>query len=322
MLKKLFSTEEPQPEAPKRGASATVYKKTDEPKHKVGKGWFRRIKPIARSANNDTQEVQPSSQTAVDADHDVLPRWQAIDGDWWIKPATILTALAVFFALGNYAFGSLYSWLDQPVERVTFAGNTRHLDRQQIAAKSVALMDGGLLSADIQAVKEGIQANPWVYQVGISRRWPASLYLTVTEEVPIARWGEDGLLNHEGDIFWPDDVAKYNALPRLKGPSSNTGMMMSEYYDLNQMLRNTGLQLVELQLEARGAWTLLLDNGIRVIVGRDQVVARLERFLKVYQQRLQAEADAGRIEQIDIRYNNGIAVKWRPLAATDEQQQG
>lgn len=321
MFKKLFSTQDAQPEAPKRGASATVYKKTDDVKHNVG-GWFKRIKPIVRLAKNDTQEAVPTSPADVDLGQDALPRWLGIDGDWWIKPATILTALAVFFALGNYAFGSLYHWLDQPVERVTFAGNTRHLDRQQIAAKSVALMEGGLLSADIQAVKEGIQANPWVYQVGISRRWPASLYLTVTEEVPIARWGEDGLLNHEGDIFWPDDVAKYSALPRLKGPSSNTGMMMSEYYDLNQMLRNTGLQLVELQLEARGAWTLLLDNGIRVIVGRDQVVARLERFLKIYQQRLQAEADAGRIEQIDIRYNNGIAVKWRPLAATDEQQQG
>lgn len=320
MLKKLFSVEQPTPEPPKRGASATVYKKTEQPKNKMA-GWFGRVKKAQPTAKTDTPTAKQNSTQLV-AEHSEGPWWNRIDGDWWVKPATILTALMVFVVLMSNAYGSLYNWLDQPVEQVIFTGNTQHLDRQQIAAKSVALMNGGLLSADIQAVKAGIQVDPWVYQVGVGRRWPASLYLTVTEEVPIARWGEDGLLNHEGDIFWPDDVAKYSALPRLRGPSSNTGMMMSEYYDLNQMLRNTGLRLVELKLEARGAWTLLLDNGIRVVVGRDQVVARLERFLTIYQQRLQAEADAGRIEQIDIRYNNGIAVKWRPLAATDEQQKG
>lgn len=320
MLKKLFTADQPTPEPPKRGASARVYKQIDS-QPKQGDGWLARLKPAQRALKQAAQE-QPRVKKEVLVEPTESVRWHGIDGDWWIKPATILTALAVFIALANYAYGSLYRWLDQPVGQVTFAGDTQHLDRQQIAAKSVALMTGGLLSADIQAVKTGIQANPWVYQIGISRRWPASLYLNVIEEVPIARWGEDGLLNHEGDIFWPDDVAKYNTLPRLKGPSSHTGMMMAEYYDLNQMLRRSGLQLVELKLEARGAWTLLLDNGIRVVVGRDQVVARLERFLTIYQQRLQAEAEAGQIEQIDIRYNNGIAVKWRPQAAADEQQKG
>ncbi|MDO6562890.1 cell division protein FtsQ/DivIB [Amphritea sp. 1_MG-2023] len=355
MLKKLFSHQTQAPEAPKRGASATVYKKAESNTEQKARGWINRLKVFKASENEAEQtHLNRDTITANTADsgkdaggrakgtakdstkangiNRAIDNASAIDraidsaidedGDWWIKPATLLTALAVFIALAHYSFGSLYRWLDQPVQQVTFAGSTQHLDRQQVAAKSVALMDGGLLSADIEAVKAGIQADPWVYQVGVSRRWPAALYLTVTEEVPVARWGEDGLLNHEGDIFWPDDVAKYSALPRLKGPSSHTGMMMAEYYDLNQMLRKTGLQLIELQLEARGAWTLLLDNGIRVVVGRDQVVARLERFLTVYQQRLQAEADAGRIEQIDIRYNNGIAVKWRPLAATDEQQKG
>ncbi len=83
----------------------------------------------------------------------------------------------------------------------------------------MALMDGGLLSADLEAVKHGIQANPWVYQVGVTRRWPAALYLQVTEEVPVARWGSDGLLNHEGDIFWPEQLSRYSELPLLTGPS-------------------------------------------------------------------------------------------------------
>ncbi len=323
MLKKLFSTAEQPPEPPKRGASATVHKKTEP------RGVSKRFWLFERSADveGDTEKKQRPDRSQPGVGETVPATgepqyWNSIDGDWWLKPATILTALAVFVALANYGYGTVYRWLDKPVERVSFDGTTRHLDRQQLAASSVALMHGGLLSADLNAVKAGIQENPWVYQVGVTRRWPAALYLQITEEVPVARWGDDGLLNHEGDIFWPDEAASYTSLPLLKGPSGNTAMMMSEYYDLNQMLRNVGLQLVELKLEARGAWTLILNNGIKVVVGRDQVVARLERFLTVYQQRLQAEADAGRIEQIDIRYNNGIAVKWRPEVTTNDQQKG
>ncbi len=323
MLKRLFSSAEPPPEVPKRGASATVHKKAEKGRENKRFWLFERSAEADSTAAKGSQSTRPDSggDETADASGEVQ-RWYGIDGDWWIKPATILTALAVFVGLTNYCYGTVYRWLDKPVERVTFDGSTQHLDRQQLAASSVALMDGGLLSADLEAVKAGIQENPWVYQVGVSRRWPAALYLQITEEVPVARWGGDGLLNHEGDIFWPDEAASYTSLPLLHGPSANTALMMSEYYDLNQMLRNAGLQLVELKLEARGAWTLILNNGIKVVVGRDQVVARLERFLTVYQQRLQAEADAGRIEQIDIRYNNGIAVKWRPEVTTNDQQKG
>lgn len=246
-----------------------------------------------------------------------LPRLN-VDGDWWLKPATVLTALAVFVALSGKLTGQFYQWLDQPVNQVVIDGEMRHLQRHILANEAVALMDGGLLSADLAQLKEGIQANPWVYQVGVARQWPATLYLQIREEVPVARWGNRGLLNHEGDIFWPEHMQAYSSLPLMQGPAGDTALLMEQYYDLNQMLRGIQLQVTELKFEARGAWTLTLENGIRVVIGREQVVERLERFLAVYQLRLRDDADAGRIEQIDIRYNNGLAVKWRPQTDTEK----
>lgn len=260
---------------------------------------------------------QPETESGKAGFEWKLPRFN-IDADWWLKPATILTALAVFAALSGKLFGHVYNWLDQPVTQVVIEGELRHLQRQSLANDSVAMMDGGLLSADLEQLKEGIKANPWVYQVGVARQWPAALYLQVREEVPVARWGRSGLLNHEGDIFWPEQMAAYGDLPLMQGPAGDTALMMEQYYDLNQMLRTVQLQVTELKFEARGAWTLTLENGIRVVIGREQVVERLERFLTVYDLRLKQAADAGRIEQIDIRYNNGLAVKWR--SEKDEQK--
>lgn len=266
--------------------------------------------------------VVRNSESAIDEKYDMQAGKQnklQIDGDWWLKPATIISALAVFIALGSSLLGKVYVWLDQPVAAVTVSGETLYLDKTVLANNTISVLTGGLLSTDLEKVKSEIQAHPWVYQIKVNRRWPASLQLDVREEVPVARWGNSGLLNHEGDIFWPEQSEQYTQLPQLQGPSSNTGKIMSQYYDLNQMLRNIGLQVVGLNLEARGAWTLQLNNGVRLVVGREQIVERLDRFIKLYQSRLRNDAEAGRIEQIDIRYNNGLAVKWRKQPALEAE---
>ena len=133
--------------------------------------------------------------------------------------------------------------------------------------------------------------------------------------MPVARWGDKGLLNHQGDIFWPELKPEYRALPRLSGPAHETVRIMQQFHDLNRMFSSEGLRLTGLTLETRGAWTLELDNGIRVIAGREQLVPRLKRFLSIYRQNLAEKA--GQIEQIDIRYTNGVAVSWRAGAGQD-----
>ncbi len=90
---------------------------------------------------------------------------------------------------------------------------------------------------------------------------------------------------------------------------------MQQFHDLNRMFSSEGLRITALTLETRGAWTLQLSNGIRVVAGREQLVPRLRRFLIIYRQKLAARA--GQIEQVDIRYTNGVAVSWRAGAGQD-----
>ena len=56
------------------------------------------------------------------------------------------------------------------------------------------------------------------------------------------------------------------------------------------------------------------EPGPRVILGRDHLVARMERFVVVYGQVLQKQLDA--VRYADARYANGVAVRWdEPLVA-------
>lgn len=229
--------------------------------------------------------------------------------DGWWKPFWTFSSLMVFAGILSLGGNSLWQWLDRPVDTVIINGTVQHLDRIALAEDIGVGLSKGILNTDLQTIKDLVSEHPWVRVAAIERDWPATLIVNVEEEVPVARWGERGLLNHEGDIFWPELKEEYRALPRLSGPAPETERVMSQFHDLNQILRSIGLSIVSLNLEARGAWTLELDNQIKVILGREAVNERLKRFLDLYRLRLSEQADE--IEEIDIRYTHGVAVKWR-----------
>lgn len=260
--------------------------------------WLKQERPEERSPRAAAVRVRQSEPDAgVDGTHG---RWHA--------PVWLL-ALMLFGVLLSNGAEAFVRWLDQPVQEVRVQGVVEHLDRQALAERLALQVSAPLLSQDIQRLQQHAVADPWVHAVSVQRRWPAAIDIQVTEEVAVARWGDVGLLNHQGDIFWPELSANYLKLPRLNGPSHETRSVMQQYHDLSRLFSGTDLRLAGLTLEGRGAWTLELDNGIRIVAGREQLMPRLRRFITLYQLELHAHAD--RIEQVDIRYTNGAAVQWR-----------
>ncbi|MFC6669554.1 cell division protein FtsQ/DivIB [Marinobacterium aestuariivivens] len=237
------------------------------------------------------------------------------NGGGWGRSLVLLGTLGLFAALLWSLAQQVWQWLDRPVTEVRVLGEARHLNKAALAGHLAAGLDKPLLQLDLERLQERLLEEPWVHGARVKRDWPPAIEIRVDEEVPVARWGDKGLLNHQGDIFWPELKPEYGVLPRLNGPASDTGRVMAQFHDLNRMFQASGLKLSGLSLEARGAWTLELDNGIRVLLGRERVTERLGRFIQVYRQRLASEAQ--RIEQVDIRYTNGVAVKWKPQPEAD-----
>ncbi|MBV0932699.1 cell division protein FtsQ/DivIB [Marinobacterium weihaiense] len=229
------------------------------------------------------------------------------DRHW--RALVILTLLVVFVGIGSSLLREFWHWLDRPVGEVRVAGATRHLDKQALAQALANRLEQPMLQIDLQQLHQQLVEDPWVYSARVRLQWPPALEVQLEEEVPVARWGDKGLLNHQGDIFWPELKPEYAALPKLTGPAHETVKIMQQYHDLNRMFSASGLRLTGLMLESRGAWTLELDNGIRVVAGREQLLPRLKRFIRIYQARLAERA--AQIEQVDIRYTNGVAVSWR-----------
>ena len=77
-------------------------------------------------------------------------------------------------------------------------------------------------------------------------------------------------------------------------------------------LLGVGMRLSKVELDARGAWQLTLGNGVTVRLGRQDVPARLERFIAVASPVVAARA--AEVSYVDLRYSNGFSVGWNAPA--------
>src|SRR5690606_27431559 len=131
----------------------------------------------------------------------------------------------------------------------------------------------------------------------------------VTEQVPVARWGEKGLLNVRGEVFVHDSRHVPEELPQLSGPVGQQAVMTERYLAAAPRLTAAGMRLTSLTLDERGAWELLLDNGVKLRLGREHIDERFDRFLNAGARIVASRATE--IEYVDLRYANGFAVGWR-----------
>jgi cell division protein FtsQ len=243
-----------------------------------------------------------------------------IMSEWYVRPAMILTSFALFCGLLVNAAIELWAVLDKPIVNIQVIGSGQYLDadnlvKQLLSDTSLESKKPRLLSTDIAALQQLVVEDPWVNNAIIKRQWPGALNIAIEEQVPVAKWGDKGLLNHQGDIFWPQQKRALDFLPLLNGPSTETARVMDQYHTLSQFFKGADSAMLGLTLQSRGAWTLLLDNKIQVELGREDILDSLRRFLDLYKGHLYLKAD--QIEHVDVRYTNGVAVKWQLLESTE-----
>jgi cell division protein FtsQ len=131
----------------------------------------------------------------------------------------------------------------------------------------------------------------------------------VVEEVPIARWGHKGFLNRLGERLELPENSTLKSLPVIESEFGTSQDMIKQYRIVSELLVPTRLKLAELQRDSVGAWQVNTVDGIKLVLGREQIVEKIRRFVIVWRSGLELKMD--NISLIDLRYPNGIAVSWK-----------
>ncbi|NMF97851.1 cell division protein FtsQ/DivIB [Aromatoleum toluolicum] len=235
----------------------------------------------------------------------------------WHRPAVLNLFSDVLMLFAAVAFGyALVAWFLSrplfPLREVVVLTPPAQVTTEQLEYVARSAIRGNFFSVDLETVRETFEKLPWVRRAEVRRRWPDVLELRLEEHQAAAYWtvsesGDSQLVNRQGEVF----VAASNAeLPSFSGPQGSAAYIQAKHREFGAMLEPLGRKLVGLALSAREAWQLKLDDGMVIMLGRDQEKApigeRLERFVSAWPQ---AKEKVGvQVAVADLRYPSGFAL--------------
>ncbi len=191
-----------------------------------------------------------------------------------------------------------------PLREVEVTGAPRHVTYAQVAEIVRSELKGTFFTLDLPAARSAFEKLPWVRAVNVRRKWPDRLEISVEEHEPLARWGNEALVNVQGEVF---HAAYDGELPIFVGPPGTAKEIAIQYNFFRRTLEPIKKTPVQIQMTARRAWEVRLAGGTTLALGRDEVEARLMRYVSAYERSVAPLQR--RIDYVDLRYSNGFAVR-------------
>lgn len=196
-----------------------------------------------------------------------------------------------------------HSW---PVTNIEVTGRMSFWQEDDIRQRLSWVTEESFFSLDVNTVYQQVQALPLVVKATVRKRWPGTLEVQLTEDIPVALWNSDQLLSASGGLSAVPDGMNVSHLTSMQGPAQQAEQAVRYFRRVQQMLNTQSVMVKHLSISATGSIRVLLSNGWQVEFGRqyfEERVLRLEKLL----QYLPQEKVAG----IDLRYGKGAAIRWR-----------
>ena len=151
-------------------------------------------------------------------------------------------------------------------------GQTAHSNPFGVRSQVLPQLRGNFFTMRLDDVRAAFQSQPWVRSATVRRVFPNQLVVQLQEYEEAAYWGneEDGyrLLSADGTVFEanPDEVTREN-LPELSGPDDAAAKVLATWRQLNPAFAPLHARIVRLSVDARGSWSLALDQDTSIMLG-------------------------------------------------------
>lgn len=223
---------------------------------------------------------------------------------WFVKISSVILLSCIIV----WCWLKLHDPKYFPIQVVTIEGEYQHVDKKALKQAILPFTQSNFFMVNLVGLQERLLQFPWLQSVFIAREWPNRLHIQVKEQQPIALWGDHALLNKEGTLFTATKDTTLSALPYLYGPTGEQNKVWQTYTHLSAKLSQIKLKILRLELTGQQTWSLELNNGIKLVLGQQNLAERLQRFIKAYPTLTQNNAA---IDYVDLRYGHGMAVKYK-----------
>lgn len=160
---------------------------------------------------------------------------------------------------------------------------------------------------DLDSLHAKIVQLDWVYHATVTRRWPSQIDISIEEQQPVVRWGKDGLLNKNGDIFYPTAIASFQNLVELDGDDGKSKQLLKDLVVFQAVFNKLGWTISKLVKNADNVWQINFVKHPQIELDETDWQHKLKRFIRAYPQIKEALRKNARL--YDLRYSNGFAIK-------------
>ena len=197
-----------------------------------------------------------------------------------------------------------------PIKQVSINGDFNHLSPVSLQERASSVVRGGFFNVNVETIQEALSEEPWVKEILVRRIWPDRILVDIKEQQAVAKWGDNGLINQEAFIFYPEISTFPENLPYLSGPDNSAGMLLEYLEQFRKIIPET-IVVKELHLSNRRSWELILDNDLVLQFGKVDVLEKARQFFQYYSgihNKTERE-----INYVDLRYTNGFVIGWQAV---------
>jgi cell division protein FtsQ len=224
---------------------------------------------------------------------------------FFLIPLGILAALTLVYIFSK----------DEPLfvlKNIKING-VRQLNEKDVMTRAAPFLKESLLNIDAAKMKEAITLNPLVREVSIKRVFPFSIVIDVKEKQPSALW-----VNADGNILVLDEsgspyreLAKTDEKDMFLINAREKGEAKSLYREISGWIKAGIIKkdaLSEIAYDEGSITIFGFENGVEIILGKEDQDKRLKRAVAVYED---AKKRRLLIKCIDARFEKGAIIQER-----------
>ena len=196
-----------------------------------------------------------------------------------------------------------------PVKHVRIEGSFQYIAKDKLKQVLQGQLTHGLYNVDLQQIQQTLNELPWIKKASVKRVWPDAINIKIEEHRPIVRWGDKGLLDQNGNLFYPDNMKNLQQIPLLTGTVGYEKKLLEIMKGVVLSLQDRKFVLTEFHVNKRGAWKIKLKNGMKLMLGQKEPLKKFQLFLKTFS--LIGKSQEAKVAIVDLRYPNGYALTWK-----------
>lgn len=199
-----------------------------------------------------------------------------------------------------------------PIEEIEYRGVFKQASQSEVDSAAKTVLNGNFFTVNLLNIKEGLEVLPWVEEVNLGRKWPATVVVEIKEYEPVMLWAAGGFVAAKGVLIDAPASAYVNIddFPTLNGEESDIENMMQKFNQWQGDLSALGLSVKKITLSKSNSWEVQLksaDDSLFVLrLGSEEEDLRINRFVQIY---AQDEGYFDGVQYVDARYPNGVVVK-------------